>query len=153
MGLSFLAEVQVGGYVSALKTIPVILVLLLWTRLLTWVDKDAPAAHLPRTALNSAFVGGLIVAFALLMFIPGYVIAFPVFLFIMLVEAGAYLGIRNSKVGLGDLHDQFGPDCLQLGEKPGTAGEDLGCAGILVQTALAALCELEVLHCVRDVHG
>jgi type II secretory ATPase GspE/PulE/Tfp pilus assembly ATPase PilB-like protein len=107
MGLSFLAEVQVGGYVSALKTIPVILVLLLWTRLLTWVDKDAPAAHLPRTALNSAFVGGLILAFGLLLFIPGYVIAFPVFLFIMLIEAGVYLGIRKQKVGLGDLHDQF----------------------------------------------
>ena len=54
MGLAFLAAVQVGGYVSALKTIPVILVLLLWARLLTWVDKDAPAAHLPRTAFNTA---------------------------------------------------------------------------------------------------
>ena len=39
MGLFFLAAVQVGGYVSVLKTIPVILVLLLWARLLTWVDR------------------------------------------------------------------------------------------------------------------
>jgi general secretion pathway protein E len=118
MGLSFLAEVQVGGYVSALKAIPVILVLLLWTRLLTWVDKDAPAAHLPRTALNSGFIAGLIVAFALLMFIPGYLIAFPVFLLVMLVEAGVYLGIRNSKVGLGDLREQFNTWLASFKPKP-----------------------------------
>ena len=51
MGLFFLGQVQAGGYVSALKAVPVILVLLLWARLLTWVDKDAPAAHLPRDLL------------------------------------------------------------------------------------------------------
>jgi type II secretory ATPase GspE/PulE/Tfp pilus assembly ATPase PilB-like protein len=107
MGLSFLAEVQVGGYVSVLKTIPVILVLLLWARLMTWVDKDAPAAHLPRTAINTANLGGMILGFFLLLFLPGYVIAFPAFLFIMLVEAGVYLGIRSRHVGLGDLKDQF----------------------------------------------
>jgi general secretion pathway protein E len=107
MGLFFLAAVQVGGYVSVLKTIPVILVLLLWARLLTWVDKDAPAAHLPRTAINTAFLGGLILAFFLLLFLPGYVIAFPVFVFIMLIEAGVYLGVRSKHVGLGDLQDQF----------------------------------------------
>src|SRR4051812_46306073 len=107
MGLSFLAEVQVGGYVSVLKTIPVILALLLWARLMTWVDKDAPAAHLPRTAINTANLGGMILGFFLLMFLPGYVIAFAAFLFIMLVEAGVYLGIRSRHVGLADLKDQF----------------------------------------------
>ena len=107
MGLFFLGQVQVGGYVSALKALPVILLLLLWARLLTWVDKDAPAAHLPRTAFNTAFLGGMVLAFLLLLFLPGYVIAFPAFLFIMLVEIGVYLGVRNSKVGLGDLKEQF----------------------------------------------
>ena len=107
MGLFFLAEVQVGGYVSALKTLPVILLLLLWARLLTWVDKDAPAAHLPRTAINTGFLGGMILAFFLLLFLPGYVIAFPAFVFIMIVEAGVYLAVRSKKVGLHDLKDQF----------------------------------------------
>jgi type IV pilus assembly protein PilB len=107
MGLSFLAEVEMGGYVSVLKTIPVILVLLLWARLLTWVDKDAPAAHLPRTAINTAFLGGMILGFLLLLFLPGYAIAFPAFLFIMLIEAGVYLGVRSKHVGLHDLKDQF----------------------------------------------
>lgn len=111
MGLVFLAQVQaqvqVGGYVSALKTVPVILLLLLWARLLTWVDKDAPAAHLPRTAINTAFLGGMILAFFLLLFLPGYFIAFPAFLLIMLAEAGAYLAVRSKRVGLHDLKEQF----------------------------------------------
>ena len=76
MGLSFLAEVPVGGYVSALKTIPVILLLLLWARLLTWVDKDAPAAHLPRTAIYTAYRGGTILGLFLLFFLPTMVVLF-----------------------------------------------------------------------------
>ena len=52
----------VGGYVSVLKTVPVLLLILLWARLLTWVDKDAPAAHLPRTAINTAFLAGISLA-------------------------------------------------------------------------------------------
>ena len=123
MGLVFLA-VQVGGYVSALKTIPVILVLLLWARLLTWVDKDAPAAHLPRTAINTAFLGGLILAFFLLLFLPGYAIAFPAFLFIMIVEAAVYLGVRSKHVGLADLKEQFN-DWLASFKREKKAGKEL----------------------------
>jgi type II secretory ATPase GspE/PulE/Tfp pilus assembly ATPase PilB-like protein len=107
MGLVFLAEVQVGGYVSALKAIPVLLVLLLWTRLLTWVDKDSPAAHLPRESLNIGFLGGLVVGFGLFFFLPTFLIAFAALVFVMVAEIGAYLIIRNQKVGLGDLKKQF----------------------------------------------
>jgi type II secretory ATPase GspE/PulE/Tfp pilus assembly ATPase PilB-like protein len=121
MGLFFLAEVQVGGYVSALKAIPVILVLLLWARLLTWVDKDAPAAHLPRTTFNTAFLGGMILAFVLLLFLPGFVIAFPAFLVIMLIEAAVYLVIRSKHVGLADLKEQFN-DWLASFKKEGKKG-------------------------------
>ena len=124
MGLSFLGEVEVGGYVSALKTIPVILVLLLWARLLTWVDKDAPAAHLPRAAFNAGFLGGMILAFCLLLFLPGYVIAFPAFLAIMLIEAAIYLSIRKKHVGLGDLKSQFN-EWLASFKKEKKAGADL----------------------------
>jgi type II secretory ATPase GspE/PulE/Tfp pilus assembly ATPase PilB-like protein len=107
MGLAFVAAVEVGGYVSALKALPVLLLLLLWARLLTWVDKDAPAAHLPRDGINAAFVGGLIVGFALFFYLPTFLIAFPVLLFVFLVEAGVYLGLRNQKVGVADLKEQF----------------------------------------------
>lgn len=103
----FLAEVQVGGYISFWLVIPVLLVLLLWTRLLTWVDKDAPAAHLPRTALNSGFVGGMIAAFFLFFAVPGFLVAFPILLLVMIVEIAVYLGLRHKNVGLGDLKDQF----------------------------------------------
>jgi type II secretory ATPase GspE/PulE/Tfp pilus assembly ATPase PilB-like protein len=107
MGLFFLAEVAVGGYVSVLKTVPVLLLILLWARLLTWVDKDAPAAHLPRTAINTAFLAGMILGFLLFLFLPGYPVAFGAFLVIMLLEAGVYLGVRSKHVGLGDLKEQF----------------------------------------------
>lgn len=106
MGL-FLAQVEVGGYVSALKVIPVLLLVLLWARLMTWADKDAPAAHLPRTAINTAALAGMILGFLLLLVLPGYAIAFPAFLFILLIEAGVYLGIRSKRVGLADLKEQF----------------------------------------------
>jgi general secretion pathway protein E len=124
MGLFFLAEVQVGGYVSALKTIPVILVLLLWARLLTWVDKDAPAAHLPRAGINTAFLGGMILAFFLLLFLPGFVIAFPAFLAIMLIEAAVYLSVRSKHVGLADLKEQFN-DWLASFKSEKKKGKDL----------------------------
>ena len=54
-----LLAVAVGGYVSIGKTVPVVLVLLLWARVLTWADKDAVAAHLPRTALNISNLCGM----------------------------------------------------------------------------------------------
>lgn len=108
MGVTFLAAVEPGGYISIFKAIPVVLVLLLWTRLLTWVDKDAPAAHLPRESINLGLLGGLILAFALFFLLPvGFLIAFPILVLVMLIEAGAYLAVRHRKVGLGDLQEQF----------------------------------------------
>lgn len=107
MELAFVAAVEVGGYVNVLKVLPVLLVLLLWARLLTWVDKDAPAAHLSRDGLNTAFLGGMILGFALFFILPSFLIAFPVLLFVLMVETGVYLGLRHQKVGLGDLREQF----------------------------------------------
>src|SRR5439155_4793995 len=107
MGLAFVAAVEVGGYVSALKALPVLLVLLLWARLLTWVDKDAPAAHLPRDGINTGFLAGMILGFTLFFALPGFLIAFPVLLLVLGVETGVYLVLRNQKVGLADLNAQF----------------------------------------------
>ena len=107
MGLAFVAAVEVGGYVSALKALPVLLMLLLWARFLTWVDKDAPAAHLPRDGINSAFLAGMILGFGLFFFLPTFLIAFTVLLFVLIVEAGVYLGLRHQRVGITDLKAQF----------------------------------------------
>src|SRR5438270_10004442 len=69
------AAVEVGGYINAWKILPVLVVLLLWGRLLTWADKDTLVAHLPREALNLGMVVGLVVGFALFFFLPTYPIA------------------------------------------------------------------------------
>lgn len=96
-----------GNYINPLKLLAILLVLAFWAKLLTWVDKDAPVAHLPREAINTGLVAGMALGFALFFFLPGFAIAFLVLIFVMLVEAGVYLGMRHSKVGLGDLKGEI----------------------------------------------
>ena len=68
MGLAgyfvFTEAVEGGGYISLIKIAPPLLVLMLWARLLTWIYKDAPAAHLPRIGLNFSFLSGMAEAYA-----------------------------------------------------------------------------------------
>ncbi|HZK79869.1 MAG TPA: ATPase, T2SS/T4P/T4SS family [Humisphaera sp.] len=102
-----LAVAQGGGYISTVKVIPVLILLALWARMLTWADKDAPAAHLPRIPFNLANLCGMIIAFALFFFVPTFIVGFLVLLIIFGIEAGVYLGIRHKHVGLKDLQKQF----------------------------------------------
>src|ERR1035437_1568666 len=102
-----LQVVPVGGYVSIWKVIPFLVVFLLWLRLLTWTDKDAPASNLPGEMLMLAFSGGLLGAFLLFLLLPGFWISFPVFVLVLLAEAGAYLGLRANRVGLKDLKGEL----------------------------------------------
>src|SRR3954471_17521530 len=98
-GHLLLEAVHGGGYLNAFKAIPLILLLLLWTKLLAWVDKDAPAAHLPRESINMGMLGGLILAYALFFIVPvNFFIAFLIPLFIFGGEVGAYLMLRKQKV-------------------------------------------------------
>jgi len=78
MGLLILAatDVPVGGYLNGLKAIPVVLVLLVWAKGLSWVDKDSEAARMPRDILNIAMLGGFIGGFGLFIFLPNFFIAF-----------------------------------------------------------------------------
>src|SRR5947207_1257397 len=96
-----------GDYANPFKILAILIVLGIWTKLLTWVDKDAPVAHLPREAINTGLIGGMAAAYALFFFLPGFAIAFLALVFIMLVEAGVYLGLRQQKVGLGDLQGEI----------------------------------------------
>src|SRR3954454_19360632 len=102
-----LAAVDYGSYVNIWKVVGVLVFVLLWTRLLTWIDKDALAAHLPRIPLNAGFLIGLIVAFTLFMMLPGFWLALAVFVVILMLEVAVYLVLRNQKVGLKDLGQQF----------------------------------------------
>jgi len=46
------AAVPVGDYAAWWKVIPVVIVLILWGRLVTWIDKDCQPILLPRIPLN-----------------------------------------------------------------------------------------------------
>ena len=109
--------VQVGQYASGFKMIPLVIVLLIWTRLLTWVDKDTQIAFLPRIEMNSGLLGGMILALALFFFLPNFFIAFAAFLFIFAIEIGVYLTLRKQKVGLNDLKKEFKFWLANLGGK------------------------------------
>jgi type II secretory ATPase GspE/PulE/Tfp pilus assembly ATPase PilB-like protein len=102
-----LADVQVGGYVSIWKSVLVVLVLLVWARVLTWIDKDSVVAHLPRQGLNLALLVTGIVAFGLFFWLPMFPVAFAVLVFVLGLSIGVYLMMRKQKVGLGDLKKEF----------------------------------------------
>jgi len=101
------AVVPAGDYVSAWKAAPVLVLLLIWVRLLTWVDKDAVAAHMKRVEINMGLMLGLVLAFGLFFYLPNFWLALAVLLVLMGIEAGVYLYLRHQKVGLGDLSEQF----------------------------------------------
>ena len=104
---AILAAMDYGWYVNIWKIVAVLLVVLLWARLLTWMDKDAVDAHLPRLVLNTAFLGGLIGGFILFLAVPGFWVALAIFLVVLVLEIGTYLAMRHAKVGLKDLGQQF----------------------------------------------
>jgi general secretion pathway protein E len=99
--------VNAGGYVSIVKSILALLVLLVWCRLLTWADKDAVDAHLPRIPLNGANLGGLVLAYGVFFLAPTFILPFLVLLVLGFAEAGVYLQMRKKVVGLGDLKKQW----------------------------------------------
>src|SRR5437764_7993438 len=119
-----LAAVSAGGYISILKVIPVVLLILLWARLMTWMDKDAEAAHLPRIGFNLGFLAGMVAAFGLFLFLPGFLVAFPALLVIFGAEAATYLHLRNKKVGLADLKKQFNAWIQSFGKKKEVKAEE-----------------------------
>ncbi len=102
-----IADVQVGGYINVWKLIPLFIVVLIWARLLTWIDKDAPSVFLPRIPINTGLLAGMILGLVLFFMLPGFVISLTVLVFILLLEAGIYFFMRKQKTGLGDLQLQF----------------------------------------------
>jgi type II secretory ATPase GspE/PulE/Tfp pilus assembly ATPase PilB-like protein len=104
---ALMAAVEVGGYVSILKLIPVIIILLAFARLMTWIDKDATAAHLPRQALNSGiFIAGL-VGVAAFFLLPNFWLSLLALVLVPALGIGVYLSMRQKEVGLKDLKKEF----------------------------------------------
>lgn len=106
--IALLAAFDLGGYVSLFKLIPVVVILLIWARLATWIDKDAEAAHLPRELLNTVILAGGLASFALFFVLPNFWIALAALIVVMGAAIGGYLGLRQRKVGLGDLKTEIG---------------------------------------------
>jgi type IV pilus assembly protein PilB len=100
--------VEVGGYVNVLKLLPMLVLLALWARLMTWADKDAIVAHLPREGMNSVQLACLVLGTLSFFFLPNYFVALGAFVFFALVGFGIYLGVRNKQVGLKDLRKSVG---------------------------------------------
>lgn len=129
MGLNVVAvaeAVQTGAYLSWWKILPVLVLLLIWVRLLTWVDKDTVAVRLPRIPFNLGTLGGLILAFVLFLALPGYAIALAVFILIFAAEVTIYLLVRKQKAGLQDLSAQFKNWVRSLGGKEKSVKEIAG---------------------------
>jgi general secretion pathway protein E len=104
-----------GAYISLLKLLPVILLLLIFLRLTTWVDKDAARAHLPREIINSLmFIVG-IAGFIIFFFIPSFAVAFSVLFGVVALDIGIYLILRSQAVGLGDLKGEFSSFLKSMG--------------------------------------
>jgi type II secretory ATPase GspE/PulE/Tfp pilus assembly ATPase PilB-like protein len=118
MSAEVLAAIPTGPYINGYAVLAMVVVLLPWARLLTWIDKDAPNCHLPRVILNCAFFGGLLAAVFLFLVAPfGLWGGLGVLIGIMLAEVGVYLGLRYQKVGLKDIKEQLKGLFERKGEK------------------------------------
>src|SRR3954468_22970787 len=117
LGVLLAEGITAGGYVSIWKCLLVVIVLLGWARLLTWVDKDSEAAHLPRQAIDLGLLVAGIIAFGLFFVLPMFALAFPVLIFVIGLSLGVYLIMRKQKVGLGDLSKEFKGFLRNMGPK------------------------------------
>ena len=136
MGLFILAatDMPVGGYINGLKAIPVVLVLLVWAKALTWVDKDSEAARMKRDLINIAMMLGFIGGFGLFIFLPNFFIALLALLVVFGVEAGVYLMMRKSAVGLKDLRGDFKAWIQGMGREKKPVAEVVGAVQIVSAT-------------------
>src|SRR4051794_35959161 len=102
-----LAAVEAGSYLNPWKALPVLILMLLWGRLITWCDKDAVAVNLPRLMLNMVNMGLGVFGFFLFFLLPGFALATVALFVCILAGGGTYFGLRAQKAGLGDLTGKF----------------------------------------------
>ncbi len=102
-----LAAIQIGGYVNPWKVGIILVLLIAWAKLLTWMDKDATDARLPREMLNSIMMAALVGGYLLFFLLPGFGLAIGVLGGLFAADIAVYLGMRSRTIGLGDLSKQF----------------------------------------------
>src|SRR5579872_257200 len=107
MSVAAMAVIQFGGYVNPYKVAGILVLLIVWVKLLAWIDKDSVAARLPREIVYSAMMGGLIIGYLMFFFLPGFGLAIGVLVGLFAADLGGYLFMRSRTIGLGDIKDQF----------------------------------------------
>jgi type II secretory ATPase GspE/PulE/Tfp pilus assembly ATPase PilB-like protein len=107
MSASSMAAIQFGGYVNPYKAAGLIVLLIIWVKLLAWMDKDSQEARLPREILNCGMMVGLILGYLFFFFLPGFGVAIAVLCLFFVADIGVYLFMRSRTIGLGDLKDQL----------------------------------------------
>ncbi|MGA2582726.1 MAG: ATPase, T2SS/T4P/T4SS family [Tepidisphaeraceae bacterium] len=100
---SVLATISTTGYLNPYKAGALVVILLIWVKLLAWVDKDAPVARMPREIVNSGMFLALAVGYVLFFFMPQFSVALSSLLGCFVLSIGTYIGIRAKTVGLSDL--------------------------------------------------
>jgi len=140
MALEVLATIPSGPYINGYLTPVVVVLLLVWAKLLTWIDKDAPLCRLPRQLINSGLFGGLLLAMFVFFVIPLSVwVGFSVLVGMMVVEVGAYLGLRYQKVGLKDLTATFKEMLKNKGKKEAKEGKAAAGQVVVINKAGVAM--------------
>ncbi len=117
MHLMLSAAAVTGSYINGLLIIPVVIVSLIWLKLMTWADKDAPDAHLPREIINGINLGAWVIGVLCLLMPMPYIAALGIFVGLFLIDIGVYLGWRNSTVGIGDLSQKVKDGFSSIGRK------------------------------------
>jgi len=106
MPVGVLAAIQYGGYVNPWKAGILLVLLVIWAKLLTWIDKDSIAARLPREIINTGTLGSLIAGYFLYFFLP-FGLAIGLLCGFFAADIGAYLFLRSRTIGLTDLTQQL----------------------------------------------
>jgi len=107
MSSADLAAIQFGGYVDPWKVGGIVVLLVVWAKLLAWIDKDSVEARLPREIINCGTMGSLALGYLLFFFLPGFAVAFSVLFLLFALDIGAYLFMRSRTIGLKDLREQL----------------------------------------------
>jgi type II secretory ATPase GspE/PulE/Tfp pilus assembly ATPase PilB-like protein len=107
MPLVFLAALQTGPFINPWKVVPPVVLLAIWVKLLSWIDKDGPEARLNREAINSSLFAGLILGYTCIIFVPGFTPAFSILVSLFVVEIAVYLFLRSRTIGLADLRGKL----------------------------------------------
>src|SRR5579862_2903435 len=106
MPLDVLATIQFGGFINPWKLAAPLILLIIWAKLLAWIDKDSPNAHLPREIINCCEIVGLILGYLLFIMLP-FGAAMGALFGMFVLDIGGYLGVRAKAVGLSDLREEF----------------------------------------------